>query len=47
VGGIGSDVRGAVLPDGVFVSLTTTGGGALLQAAKISEEMIISPNIKR
>jgi hypothetical protein len=34
VGGIGSEVRGRVLPVGVFVSSTTTGAGALLQAAE-------------
>jgi hypothetical protein len=33
-GGIGSEVRGAVLPDGVLVSLMATGAGALLQAAE-------------
>jgi len=33
-GGIGSDVRGALLPVGVSVLLTTTGAGAFPQAAQ-------------
>ena len=48
VGGIGSEVRGSVLPEGVFVSLTTTGAGALLHAAKSNKkEMITSPIVER